>query len=52
MSDGQLTRRRLAIMALARLVAAFVILLGMFLLSAGTVAYWEAWAYMAVLFVR
>ncbi len=51
MSDGQLTRRRLALMALVRIVAAFVILLGMLLFSAGTVGYWEAWAYMAVLFV-
>ena len=34
-----------------RLVAGFIILLAMLLLPAGTVAYWEAWAYMAVLFV-
>ena len=51
MSSGQPSRSRLAITALVRLVAAFVILLGFFLLSAGTVAYWEAWAYMTVLFV-
>lgn len=41
----------MAVMALVRLVAAFVILLGVFLLSAGTVAYWEAWVYVAILFV-
>lgn len=35
--------------ALVRFVAGFVILLAMLLLPAGTVAYWEAWAYMAVL---
>jgi protein-S-isoprenylcysteine O-methyltransferase Ste14 len=37
-------------MALGRLVGAFVVLLGVFLLPAGTWAYWEAWVYMAVLF--
>lgn len=51
MNDSQLPRSRLLVMALVRLVAAFVILLGMLLLSAGTVAYWEAWVYMVILFV-
>lgn len=51
MNDGQMSRRRLLRVALVRLVAVFFILLGMFLLPAGTVAYWEAWVYMAVLFV-
>jgi hypothetical protein len=32
-------------------VAVFIILMAMLLLPAGTLAYWEAWAYMAVLFV-
>jgi protein-S-isoprenylcysteine O-methyltransferase Ste14 len=47
----QLSRRQLTTKALVRLVAGSIILLAMLLLPAGTVAYWEAWAYMAVLFV-
>ena len=39
------------VMALVRLLAAFFILLGMLLVPAGTTDYWEAWAYIAVLFV-
>jgi protein-S-isoprenylcysteine O-methyltransferase Ste14 len=34
-----------------RLLVAFFVLLGMLLVTAGTTAYWEAWAYIAVLFV-
>lgn len=50
-STSPLSRGRLAAKALVRFVAGFVVVLGALLLSAGTVAYWEAWAYMAVLFV-
>ena len=51
MTSSQLSRGQLATKALVRIVAGFVILLAMLLLPAGTSAYWEAWAYMAVLFV-
>jgi protein-S-isoprenylcysteine O-methyltransferase Ste14 len=51
MTGTQLSRRQLTTKALVRLVAGSIILLAMLLLPAGTVAYWEAWAYMAVLFV-
>jgi hypothetical protein len=33
------------------LVAGFIILLAVLLLPASTTAYWEAWAYVAVLFI-
>jgi protein-S-isoprenylcysteine O-methyltransferase Ste14 len=36
---------------LLRFVAGFIILWAMLFLSAGTMAYWEAWTYMSVLFV-
>lgn len=51
MTSSHLPRRQLVAKALVRLVAAFVILLAILLLPAGTVAYWEAWAYLSVLFV-
>jgi protein-S-isoprenylcysteine O-methyltransferase Ste14 len=51
MSGSQISRDQLAAKALVRLVAGFILLLAVLLLSAGTVAYWEAWVYMTVLFV-
>jgi protein-S-isoprenylcysteine O-methyltransferase Ste14 len=51
MSSSQLSRLQLMRMAFVRLLAGFVILLAMLLLPAGTLAFWEAWAYMAVLFL-
>ena len=51
MTSSHLSRGQLAAKALVRFVAGFAILLAILLLPAGTVAYWEAWAYMAVLFV-
>ena len=51
MSGSQISRGQLAAKALVRLVAGFILLLAVLLLSAGTVAYWEAWVYMTVLFV-
>lgn len=50
-SGNRLSRRQLATKALVRFAAGFIFLLGMLLLPAGTVAYWEAWTYIAVLFV-
>ena len=43
--------RHTAAIAGLRLVSGFVLLLSVLLLSAGTTAYWQAWVYMAVLFV-
>ncbi|PKN68668.1 MAG: S-isoprenylcysteine methyltransferase [Deltaproteobacteria bacterium HGW-Deltaproteobacteria-12] len=51
MTSHQLSRSQLAARALIRLLLGFAILLAMLLLSAGTMAYWEAWTYMVVLFV-
>ncbi len=51
MTGHQLSRGQVAREALVRFVGGFIVLLAMLLLPAGTVAYWEAWAYMAVLFV-
>ena len=51
MTSSQLSRGQLATKALVRLVAGFFILLAVLLLPAETVAYWEAWAYLAVIFV-
>lgn len=49
--NSQVSRWQLAAKAVVRLVAGFIILVATLLLPAGTVAYWEAWAYAAVLFV-
>jgi protein-S-isoprenylcysteine O-methyltransferase Ste14 len=51
MTSSQLPEIQLATKALVRLLAGFIILLAVLLLPAGTVAYWEAWAYMAILLV-
>jgi protein-S-isoprenylcysteine O-methyltransferase Ste14 len=51
MTSAQLSRRQLATKALTRLVVALIILPAMLLLPAGTVAYWQAWVYIAVIFV-
>ena len=51
MSSSHPSRAQLAAKALLRCVAGFIILLAMLLLPAGTLAYWEAWAYIFVLFV-
>lgn len=37
--------------AFGRLLIAFAVLAATFFVSAGTVSYWEAWLYLAVLFV-
>lgn len=51
MTRSQLSRKQLAVRAFVRLVLGSIILLAVLLLPAGTVAYWEAWTYVAVLFV-
>jgi protein-S-isoprenylcysteine O-methyltransferase Ste14 len=51
MTSAQIPRGQLARKALVRIVGGLVILLAVLLLSAGTLDYWEAWAFAAVLFV-
>lgn len=51
MSSQSPSRRQLAANALVRLFSGFGILLALLLVPAGTVAYREAWAYLAVLFM-
>lgn len=48
---SQRSRGRLVATALVRLVAGFILMLAVLFLPAGTSDYWEAWAYLAVLFV-
>jgi protein-S-isoprenylcysteine O-methyltransferase Ste14 len=50
-SNEQFSKGKLIIMVCARFIPAFLVLSAMFLIPAGTFAYWEAWAYMAVLFI-
>ena len=51
MMSSHLSRGHLATKALVRLLAGFTILAAMLFLPAGTLAYWEAWVYLAALFV-
>jgi len=51
MTSSHLSRGQLATKALVRLLAGFTILAAMLFLPAGTLAYWEAWVYLAALFV-
>lgn len=51
MSNGQLSQRELAKLVLSRVVV-FIPLLGVvFFLPAGTLGYWQAWVYLALLLV-
>jgi protein-S-isoprenylcysteine O-methyltransferase Ste14 len=50
-NSGILPRTRLARAALLRLVSSFVVLPALLVLPAGTLWYWEAWAYLAVLLI-
>lgn len=51
MSVNQLSRWELLRKVLGRYLAALLILGAMFFLPAGTIFYWEAWAYLAILFI-
>ncbi len=51
MSTTALSPRQLRKMVVGRLLAAVFVLGGMFFLPAGTILYWEAWAFMVVLFI-
>lgn len=46
----EISRRKLAITAATRFIAAMAALACLFFLPAGTFAYWEAWAFLAILF--
>jgi len=50
MTPHALSRGRLAATALVRLVAGFAVQSALLVLPAGTLAYWQAWVYLAVLF--
>jgi protein-S-isoprenylcysteine O-methyltransferase Ste14 len=45
------SRRQLARTALLRLIGGFVVLPALFILPAGTLAYWEAWTYLAIILI-
>lgn len=51
MSTDRLSRSELLKIVFSRLVAAFLILPALFFLPAGTLAFWEAWVFLAVLFL-
>ena len=51
MNEPMLSRGALVRTVLVRFGGAFFVLCAMFFLPAGTLAYWEAWAWMGVLFV-
>lgn len=51
MSTDVLSRGRLATKALVRLLISFIILTALLFLPAGSARYWEAWAYLCVLFL-
>ena len=51
MSVNQLSRRELLRKVSGRFLAAILILGAMFFLPAGTIFYWEAWTYLAILFI-
>ena len=51
MTDQSLPRRKLLRMALVRYLGAFLALAALFFLPAGTLDYWQAWVYLAILFI-
>lgn len=51
MTEPQFSRSALIRLVLSRYLAAFIALAAMFFLTAGTFTYWEAWLYLAILFI-
>ena len=51
MKESTIARGQLLKTVIARFGGAFLLLCAMFFLPAGTLAYWQAWAWMAVLFI-
>ncbi len=50
-TNKQISKGRLIIMVCARFIPGVIVLGAMFLIPAGTFGYWEAWTYIAVLFI-
>jgi protein-S-isoprenylcysteine O-methyltransferase Ste14 len=50
-TNKQFSKGKLTIMVCARFIPGIFVLSAMFLIPAGTFAYWEAWIYMGVLFI-
>jgi len=51
MSNSQLSQSQLLKLVFSRLIAGFGMLIALLFLSAGTLAYWEAWVYLTVLII-
>ncbi|MGB2909812.1 MAG: isoprenylcysteine carboxylmethyltransferase family protein [Anaerolineales bacterium] len=51
MSNSQSSQGELIKMVFVRFLGAILVLSAMFFLPAGTLAYWEAWGYLAILFI-
>ena len=51
MNPETLSRQKLLRMALVRYLGAFLALAALFFLPAGTLDYWQAWLYLAILFI-
>ena len=51
MTTSTLSRSTLTRLVLSRYLMAFIVLAAMFFIPAGTLAYWEAWLYLAILFI-
>jgi len=51
MSNSQSSQSELIRMVFVRFLGAILVLSAVFFLPAGTFAYWEAWVYLAILFI-
>ncbi len=51
MSEGHLSRRELAKIAYRRFLMGIPVLMLIFFLPAGTLAYWQGWVYIAILYI-
>jgi hypothetical protein len=49
MNETPLSRKQIGLIALSRLVMGLLVIGLIFFLSAGTLAYWEAWVYLVLL---
>lgn len=49
MTDSQVDKRRLVALTLARFLGGMAFIAGLFFLCAGTLAFWQAWLYLATL---
>ena len=51
MNDHTISRKELLRMAIVRYVGGFLALAAIFFIPAGTLDYWQAWVYLAILFI-